>query len=349
MSLIVNIKKKLGTFQLEVHFETEGGVTCLLGASGSGKSMTLKCIAGLVRPDEGHIELDGVILFDSEKGIDLTPQERHVGYLFQNYALFPNMTVRQNLLCGMHAEKNKQEKERKLTEMLAFLQLSGYEDRYPRQLSGGQMQRAALGRILLNQPRLLMLDEPFSALDTYLKDKLAPQMRQILQSFPHGVLMVTHSREEAYRLSDQAAVIENGYLHPVQPIKQLFADPGTIQAALVTGCKNIAVVKKTGEYQVFVPEWQITLTTAVPVRDDIRAIGIRAHYYNTKTPANRQRVRFVSSLEEPFEVIIEFRYQDQGDDTPSVWWRLPKGERPKSFPQELGIAPANIMLLYDAP
>lgn len=346
MSLIVNIKKNLGTFNLNVNFETEGGVTCLLGASGSGKSMTLKCIAGLVKPDEGYIALDGTVLFDSDKGINLTPQERRVGYLFQNYALFPNMTVKQNLLCGMHAEKNKQIKEREMREMLSFLQLSGLENHYPHQLSGGQMQRAALGRILLNKPRLLMLDEPFSALDTYLKDKLVPQMRQLLNSFPYGVLMVTHSREEAYRLSDQAAVIDRGYLHPVQPIKKLFADPGTVQAALVTGCKNIVRAKKTGEYQVFVPEWQVTLTTARPVKDDIEAIGIRAHYYHTKTPANRQKIRFVSSLEEPFEMIIEFRYEHQSDDSPAIWWRLPKGERPKEFPEELGIAPANIMLLY---
>ncbi len=348
MSLIVKIKKNFGTFRLEVNFKAEGGITCLLGASGSGKSMTLKCIAGLVKPDEGYIELDGTVFFDSEKKINLSPQERHVGYLFQNYALFPNMTVKQNLRCGMHAEKDNRIIEQKITEMLAFLQLSGYENRYPRQLSGGQMQRVALGRILLNQPRLLMLDEPFSALDAYLKDKLVPQMRELLRTFPHGVLMVTHSREEAYRLSDQAAVIENGHLQPIQPIKKLFADPKTVQAALVTGCKNIAAAQKTGEYQVFVPEWQTTFTTAEPVRDEIKAIGIRAHYYHMKTPANRQKVRFVSSMEEPFEVIIEFRYINQRDDSPAIWWRLPKGERPKAFPEELGIAPANIMLLYEA-
>ncbi len=345
MSLIVHIKKDLGSFLLQADFETEGGITCLLGESGSGKSMTLKCIAGLVTPDEGHIELDGEVLFDSSKKINLSPRKRHVGYLFQNYALFPNMTVKQNLLCGLRDVTDRKEKERRIREMLDLLQLEGFENHYPRQLSGGQMQRTALGRILLNQPRLLMLDEPFSALDAHLKDSLMPQMKELLKDFPHGVLMVTHSREEAYRLSDMAAVIHQGTLSPVQPIKQLFADPGTVPAALVTGCKNVAAARKTGEYEVFVPEWQTGFITAKPVPDNLTAIGIRAHYFHTKTPQNRKNVRFVSSMEEPFEVIIQFRYTGQKDNSPALWWRMPKDAWPKEFPEELGIAPANIMLL----
>ncbi|MBR3585808.1 MAG: ATP-binding cassette domain-containing protein, partial [Oscillospiraceae bacterium] len=165
MSLIVDIHRTLGAFTLDVTFEAENGVTCLLGASGCGKSFTLKCIAGIEKPDSGHIELDGVVLYDSEKRINLPPQERQVGYLFQNYALFPNMTVRQNILCGLHREKNRAEKAQKLSEMLKLMQLEGLENHRPAQLSGGQQQRVALARILVNEPRMLMLDEPFSALD----------------------------------------------------------------------------------------------------------------------------------------------------------------------------------------
>ena len=181
MSLIVDIHRTLGAFTLDVTFEAENGVTCLLGASGCGKSFTLKCIAGIEKPDSGHIELDGVVLYDSEKHINLPPQERQVGYLFQNYALFPNMTVRQNILCGLHREKNRAEKAQKLSEMLKLMQLEGLENHRPAQLSGGQQQRVALARILVNEPRMRMLDEPFSALDAHLRDSLKIELRRSLQ------------------------------------------------------------------------------------------------------------------------------------------------------------------------
>ncbi|MBR0216819.1 MAG: ATP-binding cassette domain-containing protein, partial [Clostridia bacterium] len=172
MKLKVDIEKRLGDFCLRTAFEAEEGITGLLGASGSGKSMTLKCIAGIERPDRGTIELDGVTLFDSSRGIDLPPQKRHVGYLFQNYALFPNMTVRQNILCGLHHEKDKAVREKQLETMLSTFGLSGLEKHKPAQLSGGQQQRVALARILVTKPQLLLLDEPFSALDSYLRLRL---------------------------------------------------------------------------------------------------------------------------------------------------------------------------------
>ena len=181
MSLIVDIHRDFGGFVLDAAFEAENGITCLLGSSGCGKSLTLKCIAGIEKPDRGHIELDGAVLFDSEKRINLPPQSRRVGYLFQNYALFPNMTVRQNILCGLNREKNRTEKERRLRDMLKLMQLDGLEERKPSQLSGGQQQRVALARILVNEPRMLMLDEPFSALDAHLRDSLKVELRDMLQ------------------------------------------------------------------------------------------------------------------------------------------------------------------------
>ena len=152
MSLSVDIRKRLGSFTLDVNFTAERGITSLLGASGCGKSMTLKCIAGIEKPDEGVIELDGRTLYDSAKGINLPPQARRVGYLFQNYALFPNMTVRQNILCGLNREKDRAVKQRRLREMLKMMQLEGFEERKPAQLSGGQQQRVALARILVSDP-----------------------------------------------------------------------------------------------------------------------------------------------------------------------------------------------------
>ena len=201
MSLHVDIRKRLGSFMLDVKFSAENGITSLLGASGCGKSMTLKCIAGIEKPDEGRIELDGTVLFDSAQKINLPPQKRRVGYLFQNYALFPNMSVRQNILCGLNREKDRGAKERRLRDMLRMMQLEGLEDRKPAQLSGGQQQRAALARILVNDPQILLLDEPFSALDGHLRDSLKVEMRDLLERFGREVLMVTHDRNEAYNMS----------------------------------------------------------------------------------------------------------------------------------------------------
>ena len=346
MSLIVDIKKNLGRFQLDVRFRAEDGVTCLLGPSGCGKSMTLKCIAGIEKPDCGRIELDDRVLFDAEKKIDLPPQQRRVGYLFQSYALFPNMTVRQNILCGLRREKNLAAREQKLREMLRLMRLEGLEKHRPSQLSGGQQQRVALARILVSEPQLLLLDEPFSALDGHLRDALKIELRDLLAQFGHEVLMVTHDRTEAYNMSREIAVMDAGRLLTVRPTKQLFADPGSVEAAALTGCKNIAPAKKSGEYEVEVPSWGVRLKTAVPVRDGLKAVGIRAHYFSVNAQQNRFPVIYAAEMEEPFETILQFRYENQEPESPPVWWRLPKDRRPAAFPKELGVAPVNILLLY---
>lgn len=346
MSLLVDIHRDFGGFTLDAAFEADNGVTCLLGPSGCGKSMTLKCIAGIERPDRGHIELDGRVLFDSEMHINLPTQERRVGYLFQNYALFPNMTVRQNILCGLRREKDRIARERKLQEMIRLMRLEGLEKHRPSQLSGGQQQRVALARILVSEPQLLLLDEPFSALDGHLRDALKIELRDVLQQFGREVLMVTHDRNEAYNMSREIAVMDAGKLLTVQPTKQLFADPGSVAAASLTGCKNIAEAKKCGEYEVEVPAWGIRLKTAAPVRDELKAVGIRAHYFTVTGQQNRFPITYVEEMEEPFEIILQFRYAGQDPNSPPVWWRIPKDRRPAAFPRELGIAPVNILLLY---
>ena len=346
MSLIVKLRKQLGGFALDVDLEADNGVTCLLGASGCGKSMTLKCIAGIEKPDEGHIELDGRVLFDSAAGIDLPPQKRQVGYLFQNYALFPNMTVRQNILCGLCREKSRAEKEARLRNMLHTMQLEGLENHKPHQLSGGQQQRVALARILVSDPQLLLLDEPFSALDGHLRDALKIELRDLLTHFGREVLMVTHDRNEAYNMSAQIAVMDAGRVIVQKPTKALFADPGSVPAAILTGCKNVVYARRVDAHTVHVPDWGITLQTRQEVRDGLAAIGIRAHYFSPGAQQNRFPICYVEEMEEPFELILQFRYAAQSPDSPPVWWRLPKDKRPQPFPTELGIAPANILLLY---
>ena len=347
MSLIAEIHKDLGSFVLDAAFEAENGITSLLGPSGCGKSMTLKCIAGIEKPDRGHIELEGRVLFDSKEHINLPPQQRRVGYLFQNYALFPNMTVRQNILCGLCREKDRAEKQNRLREMLHMLRLEGLENHKPHQLSGGQQQRAALARILVSDPQLLLLDEPFSALDGHLRDALKIELRDLLVQFGGAVLMVTHDRGEAYNMSRKIAVMDSGRLLTIKPTKALFADPGSIQAAAITGCKNIAAAHRIDEHTVAVPEWGICLQTKQHVQEGLCAVGIRAHYFNASAQQNRCPVRFVGEMEEPFETTLQFRFAGQAPDSPPLWWRLPKDKRPTQFPEELGVAPANILLLYE--
>ena len=347
MSLHVDIRKRLGSFTLDVTFSAENGITSLLGASGCGKSMTLKCIAGIEKPDEGRIELDGTVLFDSKQKINLPPQKRRVGYLFQNYALFPNMSVRQNILCGLNREKDRGAKERRLRDMLRMMQLEGLEDRKPAQLSGGQQQRVALARILVNDPQILLLDEPFSALDGHLRDSLKVEMRDLLERFGREVLMVTHDRNEAYNMSREIAVMDNGRLLTIKPTKALFADPGSVQAAILTGCKNIVKASRVDEHTVEIPEWGVRMETKDTVREGLCAVGVRAHYFNPNAAQNRFPVRFIEEMEEPFETILHFRYENQREGSPAVWWRLPKEKRPRDFPAQLGVAAANILLLYE--
>lgn len=346
MSLRAEIHKKLGAFSLDVSLETQDGVLGLLGASGCGKSMTLKCIAGIEKPDSGYIELDGTVLFDSKRGIDLPPQKRRVGYLFQNYALFPNMTVRQNILCGLKWEKRRDVRERSYHNVVELLQLEQLQKHRPHQLSGGQAQRTALARILVNEPKLLLLDEPFSALDSHLREKLQIELRDLLKRYGREVLLVTHSRDEAYHMCRQIAVMHEGSVLTQQETHALFADPQSIQAAMLTGCKNVVLAQRTGEHTVFVPDWGISLQTAMPVREDIQAIGIRAHAFDPKETENCFPVSWVGEMEEPFEWITQFRFVGQREDAAPIWRRFSKNIETEQQPAHLGVAPNDILLLY---
>ena len=347
MALEVDIEKRVGSFRLQAAFTCGKELLGILGASGSGKSMTLKCIAGIEKPDRGRISLDGRVLFDSEKKINLLPQQRRVGYLFQHYALFPGMTVQQNILCGLHAEKDRQKREEKANRMMEMLQIREIAGLRPDALSGGQAQRTALGRILVNEPELLMLDEPFSALDTYLRLKLQAELKDLLSGYDRGILLVTHDRDEAYRMCDRLGVMEAGRMETVKPTKELFADPETRAAAVLTGCKNIAAAEKTGDREAFVPEWNVRLATEKPVRDGLLAVGIRAHDFDPGEERNRFEVQVVQEMEEPFEWVTEFRFSGQNTDSMPVWWRYPKSCRRQTPPSALGVAPRSVLLLYE--
>ena len=241
MALSVDIEKRVGDFTLSVAFEANDGVTALLGASGSGKSMTCRCIAGIDRPDRGRIVLDGRVLYDSRRGVCLPPQQRHTGYLFQQYALFPTMTVWQNMACVV---RDRRARDAAVSAMLARMGLQGCERRYPHQLSGGQQQRVALGRMLLSAPDMLMLDEPFSALDSHLRFRLQSETGRILRDFGRTVLLVSHDRDEVYRMADAIAIVRDGGIEAIGEKHAIFAAPGSVEGARLTGCKNISRLRR---------------------------------------------------------------------------------------------------------
>lgn len=314
MSLYVDIKKDLGGFSLETKFEAGQGVTGILGASGCGKSMTLRCIAGIMKPDEGHIELDGTVFFDSEKRINLKPQQRRVGLLFQNYALFPNMTVQQNLMTGLIPyEKDKKKAETAIREMMEKFCLTGLEGHKPSQLSGGQQQRVALARIFLSKPRILMLDEPFSALDGYLRWSLEMELSEVLQEFGGSTLFVSHSREEIYRICDRVCVMDQGKSSPVIPVKQLFEAPESRAAALLSGCKNFSRACRAGEKKVYAKDWGVTLEYAGKAPENFQYIGVRSHYIypvlseEAAGQKNTFRCEIIKVVEDVFSMVIMVR------------------------------------------
>ena len=347
MSLEVNVTKRFDGFTLHAAFTAGDTATALLGASGCGKSMTLRCIAGIVRPDEGRIVLDGRVLFDSAQGIDLPPQQRNVGLLFQNYALFPNMTVEQNILCALKKEKDPAARRAACAEALRAMRLEELAKRLPGALSGGQQQRAALARILAAKPRILMLDEPFSALDSYLREEVEGEVGSLLAGFAGTALLVTHNRDEAYRLCREMIVMDSGEVLRAGTTKEVFADPRTRAAARLTGCKNILPCTPLDSHTVRLDGWDTTSRLALPVPAGCTAVGIRAHDFTpcTADASNAIPVKAVSTSENPFDWNL---ICTAPDGTARLWWKVSKSTlfSPAPVPPHfLCAAPESIMPL----
>ena len=261
MPVLVDIQKQMGDFRLEVSFASKGGTLGILGASGTGKSVTLQCIAGILKPDAGRIELNGRVLFDSGKRVCVPPQKRGIGYLFQQYALFPNMTVAQNICAGVR-RGTREEKREKVEQALRAFRLEDAAKQYPATLSGGQQQRTALARILIGEPEVILLDEPFSAMDRHLREQLMWELSRTIRSFRGDVLMVSHERDEIVRFCDRAVVIDAGRSEPVQQVDALLRKPGTVADAKLAGHFNIADAERTADGKIRVPGWGAEWTPA---------------------------------------------------------------------------------------
>jgi molybdate transport system ATP-binding protein len=220
-------------------------VTVLFGPSGAGKTTILRCLAGLDRPGRGSIQLGGETWFDAERGVCLPPQRRGVGYLFQEYALFPHLTVSRNVAYGL-GRLPRAERVRRVAEMLALVGLSGLEGRYPAQLSAGQRQRVALARALARRPRLLLLDEPLSALDVPTREQLRRELRRWLAALPVPTLLVTHDRSEALALGDFLVVLADGKVRQAGPVHEVFARPADSAVARLVGVDTVVQAEALG-------------------------------------------------------------------------------------------------------
>ena len=347
MSLSVDLEKQLGSFHLRVRFQAEDEITALLGASGCGKSMTLKCIAGIMTPDRGRIVLHDRVLFDSEKGINLPPQQRKLGYLFQNYALFPNMTVEKNILCGIRSG-SKTEKAAALADAVRRFRLEGLEHHYPAQLSGGQQQRVALARILCTRPEAILLDEPFSALDSFLKWKLELELSGLLADFHGPILWVSHDRGEVFRNCKRVCVMEQGQSQGMFTLRQLFHEPETEAAARLSGCKNIVEAVPAGN-AVTLPQWGLTLDCGKAVPADVRWAGIRAHHV-TAAPEGTEGA-FLCAVErviqDVFTTIVLLRPEHAAPDAPPLRMELEREDAPTVLDNQLvwiSVQPQDILL-----
>lgn len=248
--LRVDIEKRLGDFHLHPAFAAEDELVVLLGPSGSGKSLTLRAIAGLLRPDRGRIELPDGAVFDAEAGIDLPPQGRQVGYVVQDLALFPHLTVAENIGFALHRWPREQQRQR-VAEMVTLLGLHGLEQRLPRLISGGQQQRVALGRALAARPRVLLLDEPFTALDAPVRNALRREVANLRRQLGLAALFVTHDLQEAFALADRIAIYDAGEVLQCGPRGEVFRHPASIRVAELLDARNIfagRVVLVTEEY-----------------------------------------------------------------------------------------------------
>ena len=352
MTLDFAARTQLGDFSYDARLEAGNEIVVLFGHSGAGKSLTLQLIAGLLRPAEGRIVIGGEPVFDSRTGLDLPPQQRRLGYVVQDLALFPHMTVAENVAFGMTGGN----RDRRLAEMLDLMHLGEFRERKPRSLSGGQQQRAALARALAREASLLLLDEPFSALDESLRVELRRELIRLRSELALSVIFVTHDLREAHLVADRLAVFDAGRLLQFDGRERVFRQPANRRVAELTGVANIlrgrVTASEDGELAIEAGSVQLRAPTPNgwrPQKGETVDIAIRAERVNLRrldadAPGQPNLIRatireelaygathtlrFESALGEPVEVEIAARpYEVLGVAAQKSWTlELPPGD-----------------------
>ncbi|MCC8129132.1 MAG: ATP-binding cassette domain-containing protein [Clostridiales bacterium] len=343
MAISLQLERELGRFTLNIALESQCPRIGILGASGCGKSMTLKSIAGVVSPDRGRIEVDGRLLYDSAQKVDLPPRSRQVGYLFQNYALFPTMTVAQNIASGLRLPKAQ--RHERVQSLVAQFRLEGLEGRCPAQLSGGQQQRVALARMMAPEPKTILLDEPFSALDQVLRDELQQELTDFLRSFSGQAILVSHRLEEVYHFCKELVVMDQGQILLQAPREEVLANPRRRQVARLTGCETILEAVPVGEHRLRLIGWGVELTTAQAVSPGVTLVGLRP---NGPRPADRPGDNVVETevlreIAGPFDLRTCLVPPDRPQTAPILWNR-PAGT---AAPRWLYLPPEQVLPLEE--
>ena len=346
MKLRVDIMKNMGQFRIDAQLEAGEGALALLGATGSGKSTVLRCIAGLLTPDEGRVMMDGEPLFDSSRHINVPPQRRRIGILTEGYSLFPHMTVKKNIAAAV---ERRSERERLAEDTLRRFRLTDAADKFPRQLSELERQRTALARLWASHPSAVLLDEPLSALDSFVKSELEQELSEFISTFEGPVIWGSHDRGEVYRNCPRVCVMENGLSQEIISAERLLSHPGTEGAARLSGCKNIvgAVPRHNA---IFIPEWGVTLRPAYPIPPLLRRVGIRAHQVRLSEPAlvNTFAATVERVIEDVSSTIVLLRPSGASPDAPLLRMEIDRNvwrTTPDQRHVNVCIGPQDLLLL----
>ena len=361
-NLIVDIEKKRSQFYVKVNFIADSYPLAILGASGAGKTTVVRCIAGLETPDRGFIMLNGRVLYDSVNQINLPVKERNCGLLFQDYALFPHLTVRENIAFGISNKLSNKEVQTIVEKQLIAVALIDKGDRFPQELSGGEKQRVALARVKANNPEIMLLDEPFSALDTYLRHQQEKLLRQSLQTYKGVTLLITHNLEEAYRICSNLLVIDRGKAIAFGNKEEIFKHSPNVKTAQVTNCKNFSQGVVLNKNQVKSKDWNCILEIEnIPqeIINSLRSnitIGIRAHQIiltKDSNAVNTFSCWLASYSETQHRVTCYLKlhslphhkedYHLQVEVIKDKWLELQK----QSFPWNVELKPDRIMIFQD--
>ena len=354
-TLDLDVMKALEQFQLEMRLNAGSEAVGLLGPSGAGKSMTLRVIAGIVTPDRGRIVLNSRVLFDSAAGINIPAAARKIGVVFQDYALFPNMTVAENVGFGLSALPSR-ERQARVQMQLDRMHIAELANRNPAELSGGQRQRVAIARCMAIEPDALLFDEPFAALDPHLRRQMEEQLRETLANYDGVVIFVTHDMEEAFRFCTDLLVLDGGKVIASGEKHQIFERPQTVAVARLTGCKNIVSARRLSANQIAVESWNCELQTRDQGTDSLTHVGIRSHqilFQQTADAENTFPCWLVTTSEAPHEMTLYLSLhkapepgeppQLQADVPKELWRKL--SAMPQPWPVTLD--PARLLLLKD--